>query len=335
MFQTERKNLVSIVCSGIAAIFFLGLLAGYFAPNVFAGDKTAMITIKDDMTAREIGDDLASRDLISNAMWFRIAASLSGNASQIKKGTYTVQHSMSMQALLAKLTSGKSEAGRLVVPEGYTVQQIAQELEKMKIVDAADFLEAAKKSDNLKDYMKGNRQVTFPVEGFLFPDTYFIPDDATSEDILKLMLDGFDRKLTPQLRQKIADRNMSIYQFMTLASLVEKEAKFDEDRMPIAAVFYKRLQIDMPLQSDATISYAMGTYKAAYSIQETKYDSPYNTYQHAGLPPGPICNPGMECISAAADAPATDYLYFVADAQGHNHFSTTYEEHLKNVEEYQ
>lgn len=326
--------MIHYISAAVAAFLIVVLVVLYYCPAFTADKHETSFQVKEDMTARDIGDELQREGLISSATLFRLAASVSGNGSQIKQGTYVLDSHMSMSSLFAKLTSGKSEAMRLVIPEGYTVQQIAKQLEKQEIVSADDFLAEARKTDLLYAYMKGNRVVTFPTEGFLFPDTYFIPAGATASDIIKLMLDNFDHQLTPDLRKEIDGHNMSIYQFVTLASLVEKEAKYEADREPIAAVFYKRLKINMPLQSDASISYAMGTYKAAYSIEETKYDSPYNTYQNTGLPPGPIANPGMDCIKAAADAQDTEYLFFVADSSGHNHFSTTYEEHLKNVEEY-
>ena len=331
----DKKKMLVTIAGGIIGVFVIVLLAAYFAPNILADEHEAMITVKDNMTAREIGDELHNRDLLSHPAWFRVAASISGNGNQIKKGSYKIDSRMSMSELLSKLTSGKSEATKLVIPEGYTVQEIARELDRTRIVTAEEFLEAAKKTDQLYPYMNGNRDVVFPTEGFLFPDTYFIPADATADEIIKMMLDGFDHQMTASLKEKIAARNMSVYQFISLASLVEKEAKYDEDRKPIAAVFIRRLKINMPLQSDASISYAMGTHKVAYSIAETQYDSPYNTYKNAGLPPGPICNPGMACINAVADAPQTDQLFFVADKEGHNHFSKTYDEHLKNVEEHE
>ncbi|WP_444309593.1 endolytic transglycosylase MltG, partial [Megasphaera sp.] len=201
-------------------------------------------------------------------------------------------------------------------------------------ISQADFLKPASSSDQLLPYKKGIRNVSFPTEGFLFPDTYFIPYDATADDVVAMMLKNFDAHLTDAMKAGIAKQNLSIYQFVTLASLIEKEAKYEKDRPLIASVFENRLKIHMKLQSDASISYAMGTHKAAYSINETQYDSPYNTYRYEGLPPGPIGNPGMDCMEAILEAPQTNYLYFVADKDGHNYFAATYKEHMKNVQEH-
>ena len=139
---------------------------------------------------------------------------------------------MSLHTLLEKLTSGKSEADRLVVPEGYTVREIAKAVAANGRISEADFLKAASSSDQLLPYMKGNRNVTFPTEGFLFPDTYFIPYDATADDVVAMMLKNFDAHLTDAMKAGIAKQNLSIYQFVTLASLIEKEAKYEKDRPP-------------------------------------------------------------------------------------------------------
>ena len=150
---------------------------------------------------------------------------------------------------------------------------------------------------------------------------------------MKMMAEDFDTRLTPELRQQAAEKGLSIHDLVTLASLVEKEARYDEDRPIIAQVFFKRLQMGMPLQSDTTLQYLMAGPKEDVSIEDTKIDSPYNTYQHAGLPPGPIASPGMKSILAVLNPASTDYLYFVADRQGHNHYSQTYDEHLAIVEQ--
>ena len=146
------------------------------------------------------------------------------------------------------------------------------------------------------------------------------------------MAGEMNKQLTPAIREQIAAKHMTIFEFITLASLVEREALFDEDRPIIAAVFLKRLQIGMPLQSCASIQYILGYPKSHLSIEDTQIPSPYNTYIHAGLPPGPIANPGMKSMEAVLNAPSTDYLFFVADKEGHHHFTKTYAEHLKVVE---
>lgn len=336
--RAARKGLWKKVIGG--AVFCVLVLAGiavagYTAPNMFLPSKHGYVHVRSDMTAVDVAEEMHDGGYIASPLWFRAAAQMTGQAGQLKEGEYSIDSSMSLQQILAKLTSGESEAERLVIPEGYTVWQTAKRVAAMGHISEDDFLAAAKDASLLYPYMKGNRDdVTFPTEGFLFPDTYFVPNDATAEDVVRMMLKNFDAHLSEDMKKQIADKNMSIYQFVTLASLVEKEAKYEEDRPLIASVFLNRLAQHMKLQSDASISYAMGSHKAAYSIAETQYDSPYNTYMYEGLPPGPIANPGMACMNAILQAPQTSYLYFVADKDGHNYFSVTYDDHMKNVQEH-
>ena len=148
-----------------------------------------------------------------------------------------------------------------------------------------------------------------------------------------MMAEDFDHRLTPEMRERAKERNLSVFALVTLASLVEKEAMYEEDRPIIAQVFLKRLEIGMPLQSDTTLQYLMDAPKEDVTIQDTKIESPYNTYQNMGLPPGPIANPGTASIQAVLYPADTDYLYFVADRKGHNHYSTNYADHQAIVEQ--
>jgi UPF0755 protein len=332
----ETSKTKILAGSVIGAVFFLVVLifAGYYAPNPLLTHKSGYLHVKEDMTASEVAQTLYDKGFISSTLWFRAVATATGDASEIKQGEYIIDTTMSVRDILDKMISGKSEAARLVIPEGYTVRQVAKAVAAGGTISESDFLAAANDASLLYPYMNGNKKVTFVTEGFLFPDTYFITKDMTAEDVVQMMLKNFDEHLTSDMKDGIADRNMSIYQFVTLASIVEKEAKYEKDRPVIASVFLNRLQTHMKLQSDASISYAMGSHKAAYSLSETQYDSPYNTYVQEGLPAGPIGNPGMDSMNAVIDAPQTPYLYFVADAQGHNYFAVTYEEHMKNVQEY-
>lgn len=329
----SRQKLKKIITGCIIAAAAI-VLYGFFGPNFLLPYTSGYLHVRSDMTAADVGDALTDKGYIASPLWFRAAAMVTGQAGSIHAGEYTFNSRMSVFTILQKLTSGKSEADRLVVPEGYTVWNIAKAVAANGRISEEDFLKAASSDAKLLLYMKGNRQVTFPTEGFLFPDTYFIPYDATADDVVAMMLQNFDKHLTPSMKERIAKKNMSIYQFVTLASLIEKEAKFEPDRPLIASVFENRLRIHMKLQSDASIAYAMGNHKVEYSISETQYDSPYNTYVYEGLPPGPIGNPGLPSMEAILDAPTTNYLYFVADKDGHNHFAATYEEHMKNVQEY-
>ena len=171
------------------------------------------------------------------------------------------------------------------------------------------------------------------MEGFLFPDTYEFSSDATAEDVMKRMIDEFDHKVTPEMRKQAAAKNISIYELATMASLIEKEALYDSDLSLISQIFWKRIKINMPLQSCATIQYILGEPKEDLSVEDTKIDSPYNTYQNYGLPPGPIANAGLRSLKAVLEPADTDYLYFVADRNGNTYYTNTFDEHLAKADQ--
>lgn len=296
-----------------------------------AGENIYMV-VKPGTTASEISDRLMQLGVIDSRLRFWWLMKLQGDASKFKTGTYAFAPHMDEQAVLDKLVAGDTTVVKFTIPEGFGIKEIAKRLADEGLVDEQEFLAEAKDFAPY-DYMKKRPNVRYAAEGYLFPDTYVIHSDVSAEGIMKMMAEDFDMRLTPALRQQAAAKGLSIHDLITLASLVEKEARYDEDRPIIAQVFFKRLQMGMPLQSDTTLQYLMAGPKEDVSIEDTKIDSPYNTYQHEGLPPGPIASPGMKSILAVLNPANTDYLYFVADRQGHNHYSQTYDEHLAIVEQ--
>ncbi len=327
--------------AAIAAVFAVLLGAGLFLAFgtthvIERSDRDAKeniyMVVKPGTTASEISDHLTRLGVIDSRLRFWWLMKLQGDAQKFKTGTYAFAPHMDEQAVLDKLVSGDTTVVRFTIPEGFGIKEIAKRLADEGLVDEQEFLAEAKDFAPY-DYMKKRPNERYAAEGYLFPDTYEIHSEVTPEAIMKMMAEDFDTRLTPELRQQAAAKNLSIHDLVTLASLVEKEARYDEDRPIIAQVFFKRLQMGMPLQSDTTLQYLMAGPKEDVSIEDTKIDSPYNTYQHMGLPPGPIASPGMKSILAVLNPASTDYLYFVADRQGHNHYSQTYDEHLAIVEQ--
>lgn len=295
-------------------------------------NENIYMVVKPGTTASEISDRLTHLGVIDSRLRFWWLMKLQGDASKFKTGTYAFTPHMDEQAVLDKLVAGDTTVVKFTIPEGFGIKEIAKRLADEGLVDEQEFLAEAKDFAPY-DYMKKRPNVRYAAEGYLFPDTYVIHSDVSAEGIMKMMAEDFNTRLTPALRQQAAAKGLSIHDLITLASLVEKEARYDEDRPIIAQVFFKRLQMGMPLQSDTTLQYLMAGPKEDVSIADTKIDSPYNTYQHEGLPPGPIASPGMKSILAVLNPANTDYLYFVADRQGHNHYSQTYDEHLAIVEQ--
>lgn len=341
------------VASVAGAVFFFILVIG--AVLVFADPKVAQINkptstetdstspaeeekrvtvkIREGLSTAEIADRLAEKDVIDSTLKFRIWARIYGYDDKLRPGSYTFTVGMSDDEVFAKLLTGEKKLVQFTVPEGFGVKDIAERLYNLDLADKEEFIQAA---ENFMpyDYMKKHKDVFFAAEGFLFPDTYTVENDVEIDEILNLMANTFDEKLTASMRAQAAKMDLSIYDLITLASLVEREVRFPEDRAIVAQVLLKRLKLNMPLQTDATLQYLMDTPKEDVTIEDTQIDSPYNTYQHAGLPPGPIANPGMAAIEAVLHPADTDYLYFVADRSGHNHYAYTYEEHLNLVNKY-
>ncbi len=320
-------------------IFILLAISGMLSYALFGDRGTTVapkerldvyITVQPGMTATDIGKLLEQRGVIGSRQKFWLIAKLGGSEGQFKAGTYQMYVNMPIREALDVLVGGEASMVRFTIPEGFSVREIAARLDKEGVVSGKEFLEKAKTFGPYR-YMQAHRQALYRAEGFLFPDTYEVEPGTTPEAIMQMMVHNFDERLTDKMRERAKKMDLSIYELITLASLVEKEARFEEDRPMIAQVFLKRLELNMPLQSDTTIQYLLDAPKEDVTYKDTEIESPYNTYQHYGLPPGPIANPGIASIEAVLYPADTDYLYFVADRGGHNHYSKSYNEHLEIV----
>lgn len=322
----KKRKLYALVAMGIVIIaLVLGGLYFYSFDRV-ALHGTASVDVPKNATGRDIADTLEKKGIIRSASLFRLYARILGSGKSLQSGTYKMKQGLTVKEAMAKLQSGETESAFVTVPEGYTVHQIGEILKKTDIQGAADFEKEASTYGPLK-YQYGPVAAPVKGEGFLFADTYNIPKEYTARQICDMMYKRTDTMLTPDIRKRAAEKHMTLHDLLTLASMVEREARFKEDQVPIASVMLKRLQVGMPLQIDATIQYALGDQKEELTLADTRIDSPYNTYTHKGLPPGPIGSPGMDAIMAVLDAKPGEYLYYVAQPDGHHVFTKTYEEH--------
>ena len=233
------------------------------------------------------------------------------------------------------LARGQVKTVSFTVPEGYTVEKTAAKLAAEGLGDAEKFKEAARNYTPYKYMETNNADVKYKAEGFIFPSTYQFNDSMTEKDMLAMMVKEFNTQINHEKIGEAAEKTkMSIHDIVTIASMVELEAVFKEEQPRIAGVFLRRLQIYMPIQSDTTIQYILGgEQKAEITIADTRIENPYNTYVNSGLPPGPVGSPGMDAIKAVLNPENTDYLYFVAEKDGHHRFTRTYEEHLQAIED--
>ena len=232
------------------------------------------------------------------------------------------------------MVKGRIKQVRFTVPEGYSVAKTAKKLEAEGLGSADKFMAAAKDYAPYPYMQTDNSNVLFKAEGFIYPATYDFPVGISEQEMLKMMVAQFDKEMQSSgIAKTVAERNLPLRDVVNMASMVELEAVFAEEQPKIAGVFLKRVAIGMPIQSDTTIQYLLGTQKEVVTFADTKIQSPYNTYQNPGLPPGPIGSPGLTAIKAVLQPEQTDYLYFVAEKDGHHRFTKTYAEHLKAIEE--
>ena len=316
----------------ILAAIVLGVAINANNNKNLATGENIIITVEPGMTNADIATLLQNKKMINSPVFFRLQSKFARMERSLQAGEYEIVSGMSNWEIIDLFSKGQVRHKTLTIPEGYTIEQIAKKIEESGLGSAEEFKKAAKDYAPYSYMETSNNNVIFKAEGFAYPSTYYLSPGSAEKEILAIMVKEFDTQLTEDIRQKAKDKNMSIRDLVNLASLVEKEAVFPEERPVIAGVFLKRLQIQMPLQSDTTIQYILGVQKKEISIADTKIDSPYNTYLYAELPPGPIASPSISTINAVLDPKQTNYLYFVADLEGHHHFTETYQDHLKEIE---
>jgi len=318
----------------VFSIIFLGsVIYGFTQSTTAVISEQFIILVKPGMAANDIGALLYKQGAIKSILLFRIVSKIQGMENSMKPGEYIFSKNMTVQQIVAMLARGETSDEHITIPEGYTVEQIAKLLQEKQLGSANIFKAVAQSFVPYPYMINDNSNVKYKSEGYMFPDTYQISKETTEEQILAMMTMQFDKQFTESMRARAAEIGLSIKDVIILASLVEKEAQLPSDRPIIAGVFLNRLQQKMPMQSCATIQYILGYPKPELTVQDTEISSPYNTYQHMGLPPGPIANPGIAAINAVLYSQKTDYVYFVADKQGAHHFSKTYEEHLIAIEQ--
>ncbi|HLT17871.1 MAG TPA: endolytic transglycosylase MltG [Thermomicrobiales bacterium] len=290
-----------------------------------------------------IGERLEEAGLIRSVTYFRLRVQFSGQDDDIVAGTHQLNTAMTTSQIIDTITSQEN----ISVPEttvtfleGWRIEQYAEELVDAGLIEEPEeFIEAANDpSWNDEFGFLHSRPSGANLEGYLFPDTYRFRQDATPHDIIRTLLATFDERVNAELRASAEGLGMTIHQAMTLASIVEREAAVPSERPLIAAVYYNRYLIGMPLQADPTIQYVLGQPGDWWPVIEgvdLDVASPYNTYSSPGFPPGPICNPGLDSLRAAFSPPETNDLFFVARGDGTHAFAETAEEHQQNVERYQ
>lgn len=299
--------------------------------------KTIYLTIPDGGTVSEVASQLDEEKIISTSLAFKNYMENEGLSGDIRTGEFELNSSMSIAEIAAIITEPQEgrESVRVTFPEGYEVKDIIARLQENGLAqDEEHFRDVLVNYPFPNEFLKEVDRSHF-LEGYLFPDTYDFFVDESDEEIIQRMLNNFEAKYTETYKTRQEELGISLNELMTLASIIEREARVDEEFKTISSVFHNRIDISMPLQACSTVQYILGERKPVLSIADTQIDSPYNTYQIPGLPPGPIAQPSLRAIEAALYPDQTDYLFFVLkdESMGSHYFARTYEEHLQNAEE--
>jgi len=312
---------VFLVIAMVTSIFYVDMAIK--KPMSGSAEEVSFAVKKGESTT-EISENLEESGLIHNSFIFLLYLKYKGQSAKIQAGDYKIPKNLTIIQVLEILTQGKVTSGKITIPEGWTNKQIEEEIVKKGIGKSGDFQESLSKKYNY-DFLK--ESPNGDLQGFLFPDTYFLSSKPTSDEVVDKMLKEFSDKADKKIRAKVGVESLSYYQIITLASIVEREVSKPEDKKLAASVFYNRLQNGMRLDSCATVEYILGTNKRILSNDDIALDSPYNTYKVDGLPPTPIANPGLDSIEAVLSPDKTDYLYFFSGKDGKTYFSKNQEEH--------
>ena len=338
--ETDRKLILLF-----ASLFLLIIIAfanqAFFSPGA-KNSEPEIFTISKGESVRQISLNLKKAGLINSPDAFIFYTFILGKYGKIQAGDYLLSSQMSTSQIVNAFVGGETAKETLTILEGWNLNDIDDYLQSKKITGVFSLAGTPAKKETNKnvndlvekfDFLKDKPQ-GLSLEGYLFPDTYYIDKSDTAETFIEKALSNFNQKLTPDLRNEIKRQNKTIFEIVTMASMIEKEVKTPEDKKVVSGILWKRIQNKMGLQVDSTVMYAIGKENSKVYIKDTQFDSPYNTYKYRGLPLGPICNPGMDSIIAAIYPTETNYLYYLSTPEGKTIFSKTLEEHNYNKAKY-
>ena len=323
----KKLLILSGVTIAVLAAFFWFAPAAWFSLPLPGAERVHLV-VPSGANAEQVVDLLVEKKLVDSKFKYLLYARLNGAATQPKAGEYDLSVGTSYAQLARLLARGPTRQELTIrIIEGWTISEVEETLKKLGVdVRPSDFL--AERFEQEFEFLRGLPKGA-TLEGYLFPDTYRVWEDELPDGLLRRQLQEFQLK-TAGFEVAAKQQQRSFHDVVILASMIEKEARHDEDRAIIAGIFMNRLKVGMALQSDATLNYVIQSGRMRLTTEELKNESPYNTYKYRGLPPGPICNPGQASLEAALHPAATDYWYFLTDAEGKTYFGRTLEEHSLN-----
>ncbi len=324
---------ITLVVLAMSFLLFSVLFVFEFHSTPKMTPENILFTVNPGEAARSIAQNLKEKGIIKKDWLFLLGYRLFYSGKSMKAGEYEFHLPVSTKDALNKIIEGKIYLHPITIPEGLTRMEIARHLSSSNFANEENFLNASSQTE----IISGLDKEASDLEGYLFPETYSFPKGASAEIISKAFVSQFKEVFTATWRKRAAELKMTVREVVILASLIEKETSMPEERKLVSAVFHNRLNIRMKLDCDPTIIYALkkeGRFKTRLLIRDLKFKSPYNTYLHRGLPPGPICNPGRGSLQAALYPADEKFLYFVSKNDGSHHFSRTFKEHQRAVIKY-
>ena len=304
-----------------------------FLPVNFLAEEEIVFKIEKGNSSAEIASALAEENLIKSAFSFRFYALINGTIKNLKAGEYLLSPSMNLPQILNKISKGDVITEKITIIEGWNLREISSLFQRMGMFETDEFLAITAKDFSDEFSFLEDKPKDLSLEGYLFPDTYKMTKKEKLENVIEKMLNNFDKKLTSEIREEIEKQEKSIFEIIVMASLIEKEVRTTEDKKIVSGILWKRLEVNMPLQVDATIAYALNPEKWSFDQMRREIhlardiDSPYNTYKYRGLPLGPISNPGINSIIAAIYPEKSDFWYYLSTPEGETIFSKNLSEH--------
>lgn len=298
-------------------------------------EDSIIIEVKQGEGFYDILDKLDKENKLTNKLLIKVNLAIDKRKVNLTEGIYEINTNSSLEELIKSLENkdGDKDLVKLTIPEGYSIEDIAKSVEDKGICSKDEFIKDVK-DYKLPSFVKNNNKKRYNLEGYLYPDTYLIEKGSNANDVIKSMLDRFEdvlKQAEDETKVEISDEDVE--KIVTIASMIEREARVPSDRPLISSVIYNRLEKDMKLQIDAAVIYALGYHVDVVLNKHLEVDSPYNVYKYKGLPVGPIANPGLDCIKAALLPEKTDYLYYIMKDNGSHYFTNNYEDFLNKKKE--
>ena len=332
----RKKNIVIIVVIviALAIIIPISVYKVSISPVEKGNDKEIVVEIEPGSSTTAIAHTLKENETVKSEFFFKLKSKFGGYDGKFQAGKYGFSKDMSAEEQMKMMSKGETLGTMFTLIEGTNSKKIGEALEQQGIIKAKDFYKELEHGKFDYEFLKNAPKGPGRLDGFLCPETYKFEPGESAHSIIDKMLKQFEKAYNEKYKLELKGKD--IHKIMTVASIVEREAKTDEDKENVASVIYNRLEIGMPLQMDSILAYITGEDKIKASLDDTKVDSNYNPYQNKGLPPGPICSPGEKAIQAAINPPETKYIYFVATEKldGTNVFSETYDEFLKDKKKF-